>query len=206
MGPGSYFLFGDNMIIWLNGAFGAGKTQTAYELHRRLKGSYVYDPENAGYFIRNNIPSEIGKEDFQDHFMWRSFNFELLDHIASRFEGDIIVPMTITNPEYYDEIVGRLSRKYEVRHFILWAAKKTLLKRLASRLEGRKSWGAQQIDRCLDAFEKDIVECKIYTDDLNIDQVVDKIAELSGITLMEDRRNGFRKQVDRFVMQYKHIR
>lgn len=45
------------MIIWINGAFGSGKTQTAYELHRRLDGSYVYDPENAGYFIRENLPS-----------------------------------------------------------------------------------------------------------------------------------------------------
>ncbi len=45
------------MIIWINGAFGSGKTQTAYELHRRLDGSYVYDPENAGYFIRKNLPS-----------------------------------------------------------------------------------------------------------------------------------------------------
>ena len=31
------------MIIWLNGAFGAGKTQTAYALRRRLPGSYVVD-------------------------------------------------------------------------------------------------------------------------------------------------------------------
>ena len=38
----------DRMVIWLNGAFGAGKTQTAYELHRRLPDSFVYDPENAG--------------------------------------------------------------------------------------------------------------------------------------------------------------
>lgn len=30
------------MIIWLNGAFGAGKTQTAYELRRRLSGSWGY--------------------------------------------------------------------------------------------------------------------------------------------------------------------
>lgn len=28
------------MVIWLNGAFGAGKTQTAYELRRRLPGSW----------------------------------------------------------------------------------------------------------------------------------------------------------------------
>ena len=54
------------MIIWLNGAFGAGKTQTAYELHRRLPGSYVYNPENAGFFIRDNLPPGLERDDFQD--------------------------------------------------------------------------------------------------------------------------------------------
>ena len=45
------------MILWINGAFGSGKTTTAYELHRRLKPlSYVYDPENVGYFLRKNEP------------------------------------------------------------------------------------------------------------------------------------------------------
>lgn len=194
------------MIIWINGAFGAGKTQAAYELHRRMARSYVYDPENAGYFIRDNIPPEMGEEDFQAHPMWRSFNLEMLDYIASRYEGDIIVPMTITNREYFDEIIGELSKKYEVKHFILWASRETLLKRLASRFEGRRSWGAQQIDRCLNAFDKDIVECKIYTDDLNIDEVVDKIAELSGKTLPEDKRGVLRRLTDRFVTQCKHIR
>lgn len=197
---------GDEMIIWLNGAFGAGKTQTAYELHRRLKGSYVYDPEHAGYFIRDNIPSEITKADFQDFPMWRSFNLAMLDHIASRYAGDVIVPMTITNRAYYDELVGELSQKYEVRHFILWASKEVLLKRLASRFEGGNSWGAQQIDRCLKAFEQDIVQHKIYTDDLTVYEVVDKIAALSGLTLMADHRSRLRKQFDRLATQFKHIR
>ena len=44
------------MIIGINGAFGAGKTQAAYELQRRHKDAYVYDPENLGFFIRSNIP------------------------------------------------------------------------------------------------------------------------------------------------------
>lgn len=194
------------MIIWLNGAFGAGKTQTAYELHRRLKGAYVYDPENMGYFIQNNIPTEIGEADFQDFPMWRSFNLVMLDHIASHYEGDVIVPMTITNREYFDQIIGGLSKKHEVRHFILWASKETLLKRLASRFEGSKSWGAQQIDRCLGAFEKDIAEHKIYTDDLTVYEVVDEIAALSGVTLVKDCRNKFQKRLDRLITQCKHIR
>ena len=37
------------MIVWINGAFGAGKTLTAGEIHRRLPDSVVYDPEDVGY-------------------------------------------------------------------------------------------------------------------------------------------------------------
>jgi tRNA A37 N6-isopentenylltransferase MiaA len=33
------------MLLWLNGPFGGGKTQTAHELQRRLPGSIVCDPE-----------------------------------------------------------------------------------------------------------------------------------------------------------------
>ena len=40
------------MILWLNGAFGAGKSQMAFELARRLPRAFVYDPERAGCFMR----------------------------------------------------------------------------------------------------------------------------------------------------------
>ena len=60
------------MIIWINGAFGSGKTTCAYELHRRLPNSYVYDPENIGFVIRDNIPDEMKQKDFQDYEQWRS--------------------------------------------------------------------------------------------------------------------------------------
>ena len=55
------------MIIWINGAFGSGKTTTAIEIERRLKNSFLYDPENIGYFLRRNMPKEIwAVDDFQD--------------------------------------------------------------------------------------------------------------------------------------------
>lgn len=41
------------LIIWINGAFGFGKTQTVFELHRRQKPSYVYDPEKLGFALRS---------------------------------------------------------------------------------------------------------------------------------------------------------
>ncbi|MGG2461054.1 hypothetical protein ACO0M4_14735 [Streptomyces sp. RGM 3693] len=33
------------MLLWINGPFGGGKTQTAHELQRRLPGSVLCDPE-----------------------------------------------------------------------------------------------------------------------------------------------------------------
>lgn len=194
------------MIVWLNGAFGAGKTQTAYELRRRLPGSYVYDPENAGFFIRDNLPPGLGLDDFQDFPMWRAFNLEMLDYIASRYEGHVIVPMTLTSRAYYDEIVGALAQKHEVRHFILWAGRETLLKRLASRLEGPNSWGAQQIERCLRAFETQVTQERVDTEGLTVEQAAGKIGALCGLALAEDRRGPVRRGLDRLATKIRHIR
>ena len=164
------------MIIWLNGAFGAGKTQTAFELRRRLPNSYVYDPENAGFFIRDNLPPGLERDDFQDFPQWRTFNLELLDYAASRYDGHIIVPMTVTNRAYYDELVGALAQKHQLRHFILRA------------------------------FEREVTEEKVYTDNLNIGQAADKIGELCGLALTPDRRGPVRKWADRLAVQLGHIR
>lgn len=194
------------MIIWLNGAFGVGKTQTAYELHRRLAGSYVYDPENAGFFIRKNLPSALLPADFQDCPLWRRFNLEMLRYMAERYGGDIIVPMTVTNRDYYEELIGALSRDFEVRHIILCASRETLLRRLASRLEGSRSWGALQIDRCLRAFEEDIPGLKVQTDRMNLYQVVEEAAALAGVALAPERRSAPRRFLHRILTQIRHIR
>ncbi len=194
------------MIIWINGAFGAGKTQAAYELQRRLPNSFVYDPERIGFFLQKNIPPSIQIDDFQDYPMWRTFNLDILDYCLQRYAGPIVVPMTVTNRQYYDEMIGVLSKRDEVRHVILYAKRETLLRRLASRFETSRSWAAQQIDRCIKAFDEDITEYRIDTDDLNINQVVDKIASAAGITLPEDKRSSFRKFLDRTITKCKHIR
>lgn len=195
------------MVIWLNGAFGAGKTQTAYELHRRLPDSFVYDPENAGYFMRANLPEVCKGIDFQDYPMWRSVNYEMLRYICQSYAGVVIVPMTLTNRTYYDEIIGALLRDgVDVRHFILFASPQTLRQRLRKRLERKNCWAEQQIARCIRAFETDITQTKIETDEKDIYAVVEEVARLCGLTLSPDTRSRVRKAVDRLVMQIRHIR
>ena len=194
------------MIIWLNGAFGAGKTQTAYELKRRIPNSIIYDPEQVGFFINKNIPKEMTKGDFQHHVIWREFNFKTLKYIHSQFNGIIIVPMTIVNPLYFEEIILRLKKEgVEVHHFVLCASKETLKGRLKSRFEKKNSWAKQQIERCLEGLANEIFEEKIDTNNLSVDQVAEMIASKLNIQLNLDKRSRLKKSFDRFIMRVKRV-
>ncbi|WP_397538961.1 AAA family ATPase [Rummeliibacillus pycnus] len=195
------------MIIWINGAFGSGKTQTSYELNRRIPNSFVYDPENMGFFINKNIPKEISKGDFQDYRIWRELNYTILKSIDSEYDGVIIVPMTIVNPQYFEEIVGKLRDDgVIVNHFVLWASKETLQKRLRSRGEGKNSWGAKQIERCIQGLSNDTFKHRLETDTMTVETVAETIASMLDIHLFEDNRNKFRKRLDRIKTQIKQMR
>lgn len=195
------------MIIWINGAFGSGKTSAAYELDRRLTKSYVYDPEEAGFFIRDNIPPEIKQDDFQNYPMWREFNYKILKYIHSKYDGIIIVPMTITDENYFKEIIGKLRKdNIELKHFVLMANKDTLLGRLKKRGEGGKSWAAKQIDRCLVNLTKEVFQEHIDTDNMTIRQVIEHIANQCGFELLPDNRNWLQVKRDRIVVWLRHIR
>lgn len=195
------------MILWVNGAFGSGKTTISYELNRRLPNSYVYDPENVGYFIRKNVPKQILKNDFQDHVIWREINFSFLQTISNEFPGIIIVPMTIVNPQYFNEIVSKLrANAIEVNHITLLANRETLLKRLKSRGDNENSWPAKQIDRCISSLSKEMFQIHIQTDNLDPEEIIIRIARECNIELQPDNRGIIKKKIDRLITQIKHIR
>lgn len=195
------------MIIWLNGAFGSGKTQTAYELHRRISNSFVYDPEEVGFFLQDNMPRELKMDDYQDFPMWREFNFKILDYLDDKYNGIVIVPMTIIDQTYFQEIIENLrDADIDLRHFTLMATEKTLLKRLKSRGDRESSWPAQQINRCLNSLHNQLFAQHIYTDDLTIDQVANYIAKMCQINLLSDDRNRLQKRWDKTKIWFKHIR
>lgn len=170
------------MIIWINGAFGSGKTQTATELVKRGNNLHFYDPELIGFFLKKQYPSGLMPPDFQDIPMWRTFNYEILYQMAVSFQGNIVVPMTITNVQYFDEIVTKLRENgIEVKHFILCASAATLQRRLQSRLDGKNSWAALQIERCMKAFENELTEGKIDTENLSVSETAERIAAECGV-------------------------
>lgn len=172
------------MILWINGAFGSGKTTCAKLLEKQLPHAFLYDPEQAGFFIRDQLPESLQQPDFQHHPEWREFNYRMLSKISTPFDGVILVPMTLVDATYVDEIIGRLQRDgVDVRHLILEANRQTLVKRLNKRFEWFNSWGKAQIDRCQSAFQSEIHAEKIITDHLSKQDVARAVANHIGLTL-----------------------
>jgi len=198
------------MIIWINGAFGAGKTTTAYELNRRLSNSFIYDPEDAGYFIRRNTNDLFSDGDFQDISLWREINYQLLHMISKSYDGIVIVPMTLVNPVYYNEIVERLvADGVDVRHFILYAKREVIKHRIKKRrlplIGGSEDFALDAIDRCIDFFDNHVKDVKIDTENMSIEHVVEEIASLSNFQLSPDKRLPFSKFLCRLYMMIKRI-
>ncbi|WP_432361941.1 AAA family ATPase [Sporosarcina sp. UB5] len=175
------------MIVMINGAFGVGKTTVANELLSRLDGAMLFDPEVVGFMLRHIIPDEIKLEgektgDFQDLKMWKPLTVEVARQLREIYGKDLIVPMTIYNKVYFDEIHrGFLQIDPKVYHFCLTAKKETIHQRLLERGEEEGNWCFQQTDKCLAGFEDDCFEQFIPTDDIGIEEVVDVICKEIGV-------------------------
>jgi hypothetical protein len=172
------------MIIWLNGAFGIGKTQTVFELHSRIPGSFVFDPEQNGFFLRRILPSEVGVGDFQNHQIWREYTYQGLQYITENFAGMIIVPMTVVDPLYYNQTAGALKHAgLQVHHFTLLASRDTILHRLRRRGDDSNSWNARQLDRCLKSLSDEKFAIHLNTEGKTIEAVAEEIARYAGLEL-----------------------
>ncbi|MFC7264704.1 AAA family ATPase [Streptomyces lutosisoli] len=208
------------MLLWINGPFGGGKTQTAHEIQRRLPGSVVCDPEHAGFGLRRMLPPEL-RGDFQDLTSWRQGVVEVLDLALSKHDGVVIAPMTVTSPRYFEETVGRLSELgHDVRHFALLAERETVLKRLRERGFGhlmqyvagkdaplrRESWAVQQLDHCLERLREPEFAEHLWTDHATVAKTADRIAVLAGLTLTPNKDGALRGRLRRAWTGAKHIR
>ncbi|MFC8198728.1 NUDIX domain-containing protein [Streptomyces sp. NPDC060006] len=124
------------IVVWINGAFGAGKTTTARELIDLIPNSTLFDPEIIGAGLTQLLPAkrlaEVG--DFQDLPIWRRLVVDTAAAMLAELGGVLVVPMTLLRQEYRDEIFGGLaSRRIAVRHVLLAPAETILRERIAGR-------------------------------------------------------------------------
>ncbi|NUK00406.1 NUDIX hydrolase [Streptomyces lunaelactis] len=126
------------MIVWINGAFGAGKTSTARELIDLIPNSTLFDPELIGGSLGALLPQKRLAEvsDYQDLPIWRRLVVDTAAALLAELGGVLVVPMTLLRQEYRDEIFGGLAaRRIPVRHVLLAPDETILRERIANREE-----------------------------------------------------------------------
>lgn len=206
------------VLIWINGAFGAGKTQTAHELQRRLPTAQVADPEVLGFALHKMLPPGA-RGDFQDLPQWRTGVLDTLrqaERSAGAFGGGpVIVPMTMVRDDYFEQIVGGLrAGGVDVRHFALTATPATLRRRLSTRISAiptwllrrDETWAMAQIDRCVTALATPRYATAVPTDHRSVDQVVELIAAECGLTLARPRLSPVPHRLRELAVGVRHIR
>ncbi|NMO52755.1 ATP-binding protein [Actinoplanes sp. TBRC 11911] len=141
------------MIVWINGAFGAGKTTTAGLLAAGLADAKVFDPEYVGYLLRAFVTSPTG--DFQDIPLWRHLVVETLAGLDRSYPRTWVVPMSLIDAGYRAEIFeGSRAAGAGVREFVLVVPSGVLRARILSDevdTEARQ-WRLDHVEQALATF------------------------------------------------------
>ena len=168
-------------VVWINGAFGAGKSAVAKGLAAAMPDAAVFDPEPLARLIRNATPPSRRPSDYQDSALWRHLTVEAVLGLAT-VSDVVIVPMTVIDEGYFGDTVGVLRTSgAPVHHFALTASPTTirrrLLKRQVTRLAHPSStrWALDRVERCCDALAGSTFREHIDTDALTVTDVVDRI-------------------------------
>ncbi|WP_333767427.1 NUDIX hydrolase [Streptomyces sp. IBSBF 2435] len=152
------------MIIWVNGAFGAGKSSAAREMLDLIPESTLYDPDVLGGCLRQLLPEKRLQEvtDYQELRIWRRLVVETAAALLAEVGGVLVVPMTLLRQEHRDEIFGGLaSRGIEVRHLLVDPGETILRRRITAWTENpdrspvgepARRWALERIPDYLDAL------------------------------------------------------
>lgn len=174
------------MIVWVNGAFGVGKSHTAAELVRRVPGAVLCDPEPVGFSLQRMQPKPL-RADFQDIDGWRIAIREVIAGVDADGRWPLVaVPMTVVDEAYFGETVGWLRRHgHDVRHVALVATAETIRRRLRGRLSNfvTDAWALAQIERCTTALSSPVFATHVVTDGRGLNEVVEEVSRVVGVAL-----------------------
>lgn len=124
------------MIIWVNGAFGAGKSSAAREMLDLIPESHLFEPEVLGGCLRQMLPEKRLQEitDYQELAIWRRLVVETAAALLQEVGGVLVTPMTLLSQDHRDEIFGGLAaRGIQIRHVLLDTGETILRERIRTR-------------------------------------------------------------------------
>jgi hypothetical protein len=119
--------------------------------------------------------------------------------------------MTLVNPAYFDEVIGRLREDgHDVRHFALLADRDTVLRRLRERGWGLgvrwESFAVAKLDECLDRLQAPEFAEHIRTDALPVADVATHIARSAGLSIAPNLDGPVRSRLRRYAVSLRHVR
>ena len=166
------------MIVFINGPFGVGKTTVAELLVRRIPDALLFDAEIVGQFLRRVIPRSEHTGDFQDFPMWRTLTVATATQLREHYGRPLIMPMTIWQRAYFDEVLGGLrAQNPEVHHFCLTATLPTLEARIRASDEAIP-WRLAHAERCLQEQQSPAFATHIATDGMTPSELSEAILAL----------------------------
>jgi hypothetical protein len=198
------------MLLWINGPSAGGKTATAYELNRRLAGSVVCDPEHVGFGMHRMLPAAL-RSNWWDLPALRHSVVELLRLTLAAWDGPVIVPMTLVNSGYFQEVIGSLRDDgLAVHHFALLAEPATVRRRLGRRSLGTElkpgSWAVEHLSEHLQQLRAPEFAQHVHTDQQTVAQVADAIASSAGLAITPSTDGPLRASLRRYATTIRHIR
>jgi AAA domain-containing protein len=165
------------VIVWLNGAFGGGKTATALRLPALIPGSRLFDPETVGYMLRPNL-ADHAVSDFQHWPPWRPLVAATAAELA-RYTGEhLIAPQTVLVRDYLEEIfTGLRVAGLAVFHVLLDADEDVLRRRIHGSDEAQ-AWRLAHLAgyRAARSWLSEAADLVVDTAALSPDEVANRVA------------------------------
>ncbi|MFG1938178.1 AAA family ATPase [Micromonospora tulbaghiae] len=164
------------MIVWINGAFGVGKTTTARLLTSALPDARLFDPEFLGSMLTAFVTSPTG--DFQDLPLWRHLVVQTVTGLDRHHAGVWIVPMSLLDPAHRAEILGGIrAAGVDVREVVLTLPEDRLRARIdADQVEvGARAWRHDHVVRALATFAS-VTDARRIDASAPPEQVADAVA------------------------------
>ncbi len=147
------------MLVWINGPFGGGKSSVTESLRRLAEKLIVYDPEEAGFYLREWVPLPESN-DFQDLACWREIVAKTCGTILRHYPEHLLaVPMTLVNESYREDILGSIRKNGgQVLHVWLSVSREALVQRIVDQVVWPddpvrdaevRGWRLAQVDRAI---------------------------------------------------------
>ncbi len=108
------------MLVWLNGAFGVGKTTVAGLIGKSPGRWRPFDAEWVGYMLKANLTDRSLAGDFQHLAGWRRLVPIVAREISDLTGEPLVVVQTVLVEQYWEELrIGLSDQGFEVFHVFL---------------------------------------------------------------------------------------